>query len=401
MHCPFCRHTDSRVIDSPHDRRRHGDPPAPPVPGVQPPLHHAGDREPQRDQARRGDRAVQPGQGPRRACARPARGARSARTTWRCSPSRSRRRIRAAGQRRDRGARGRPGDPRTAARARRGRLPAVRQRLPGVRHASRTSRRRSRCCGPSGRPPASSRRPSRTPDGARRASPAPPSTPAPPTSQHEPRGTGGTVSAPRRHLQPAAEPRSGRRTHMTETTGARAGAREGQPGKGVKVERIYTTPGVHPYDEVTWERRDVVQQNWKTGETIFEQRGVEFPDFWSVNASTIVTTKYFRGAVGTAARETGAQAAHRPRRPDLRQGRQGARLLRHARGRRDLRARADLGAAAPGVQLQLARCGSTSARPPRSRSAPASSSPSTTRWTRSSTGTRRRASSSRAAPAPA
>ena len=73
--------------------------------------------------------------------------------------------------------------------------------------------------------------------------------------------------------------------------------------KGAKIERIYTTPGVHPYDEVTWEKRDVVQQNWKTGETIFEQRGVEFPDFWSINASTIVTTKYFRGAVGTDARE--------------------------------------------------------------------------------------------------
>ena len=73
----------------------------------------------------------------------------------------------------------------------------------------------------------------------------------------------------------------------------------------MSVERIYTTPGVHPYDEVTWEKRDVVQQNWKTGETIFDQRGVEFPDFWSVNASTIVTTKYFRGAVGTPERETG------------------------------------------------------------------------------------------------
>ena len=36
--------------------------------------------------------------------------------------------------------------------------------------------------------------------------------------------------------------------------------------KGVRIERIYTTPGVHPYDEVTWEKRDVVQQNWKTGE---------------------------------------------------------------------------------------------------------------------------------------
>jgi ribonucleoside-diphosphate reductase alpha chain len=69
------------------------------------------------------------------------------------------------------------------------------------------------------------------------------------------------------------------------------------------MERLYTTAGQHPYDDVTWERRDVVQNNWKTGEVVFEQQGVEFPDFWSVNASTIVTTKYFRGAVGTESRE--------------------------------------------------------------------------------------------------
>jgi len=74
-------------------------------------------------------------------------------------------------------------------------------------------------------------------------------------------------------------------------------------GKGLTISRIYTTPGVHPYDQVTWERRDVVQSNWKTGETVFEQRGVEFADFWSVNASMIVTTKYFRGAVGHENRE--------------------------------------------------------------------------------------------------
>jgi len=74
-------------------------------------------------------------------------------------------------------------------------------------------------------------------------------------------------------------------------------------GKGLVIERLYTTEGVHPYDGVTWERRDVVQTNWKSGEVVFEQRGVEFPDFWSVNASTIVTTKYFRGAVGTDSRE--------------------------------------------------------------------------------------------------
>ncbi|GAA4466861.1 vitamin B12-dependent ribonucleotide reductase [Phytohabitans houttuyneae] len=72
---------------------------------------------------------------------------------------------------------------------------------------------------------------------------------------------------------------------------------------GLKVERVWTTEGVHPYDEVTWERRDVVMTNWRDGSINFEQRGVEFPDFWSVNAANIVTTKYFRGAVGTPQRE--------------------------------------------------------------------------------------------------
>src|SRR3954454_255450 len=92
---------------------------------------------------------------------------------------------------------------------------------------------------------------------------------------------------------------------MTETTnGARSAGRR-RSGKGVTVQRIFTTPGMHPYDEVTWERRDVVQQNWKTGETIFEHRGVEFPDFWSVNASTNVTTMNVRAAVDTDARENG------------------------------------------------------------------------------------------------
>ena len=38
----------------------------------------------------------------------------------------------------------------------------------------------------------------------------------------------------------------------------------GRAAKALQVERIFTTPGVHPYDDVTWERRDVVQTNWKT-----------------------------------------------------------------------------------------------------------------------------------------
>ena len=74
-------------------------------------------------------------------------------------------------------------------------------------------------------------------------------------------------------------------------------------GAGLKIERVWTTEGVHPYDEVTWERRDVVMTNWRDGSINFEQRGVEFPESWSVNAANIVTTKYFRGAVGTPERE--------------------------------------------------------------------------------------------------
>jgi len=93
---------------------------------------------------------------------------------------------------------------------------------------------------------------------------------------------------------------------MTETTRSANGRSENQSSTrkpaGLSIERVFTS-AEHPYDEVNWERRDVVQTNWKTGEVVFEQKGVEFPDFWSVNASTIVTTKYFRGALGTPARE--------------------------------------------------------------------------------------------------
>ncbi|MFI7627602.1 vitamin B12-dependent ribonucleotide reductase [Microbispora rosea] len=95
---------------------------------------------------------------------------------------------------------------------------------------------------------------------------------------------------------------------MTETVSGTVSGVGGRPGKrprkGLKMKRIFTTPGVHPYDEVRWERRDVVMTNWRDGSVNFEQHGVEFPDFWSVNAANIVTTKYFRGAVGTPQRES-------------------------------------------------------------------------------------------------
>jgi len=90
---------------------------------------------------------------------------------------------------------------------------------------------------------------------------------------------------------------------MTETTASGAAQDGTGARKGLTISRINTRDGVHPYDEITWERRDVVMTNWRDGSVNFEQRGVEFPDFWSVNAANIVTTKYFRGAVGTAQRE--------------------------------------------------------------------------------------------------
>jgi len=90
---------------------------------------------------------------------------------------------------------------------------------------------------------------------------------------------------------------------MTETVSGAPAQAKGRPGARLRVERVYTTPGVHPYEEVSWERRDVVMTNWRDGSVNFEQRGVEFPVDWSVNAANIVTTKYFRGAVGSATRE--------------------------------------------------------------------------------------------------
>ncbi|MBV9447315.1 MAG: vitamin B12-dependent ribonucleotide reductase [Streptosporangiaceae bacterium] len=89
---------------------------------------------------------------------------------------------------------------------------------------------------------------------------------------------------------------------MTEMVGHSLGTRSGADA-GLRFERIYTKPGVHPYDEVTWTRQDVVLTNWRDGSINFEQRGVEFPEFWSSNSVQIVTSKYFRGAVGTPLRE--------------------------------------------------------------------------------------------------
>ena len=71
----------------------------------------------------------------------------------------------------------------------------------------------------------------------------------------------------------------------------------------IGIRRHFTTEGVHPYDEVTWERRDARITNFRDGTVAFEQLGVEVPESWSVNATNILAQKYFRGTLGTEERE--------------------------------------------------------------------------------------------------
>jgi len=74
--------------------------------------------------------------------------------------------------------------------------------------------------------------------------------------------------------------------------------------EGLTFKRYFTNEGVHPFDEVEWERRDAVIPNYKEGGNAFEQPDVEFPASWSQNATNIVAQKYFRGTLGTPERES-------------------------------------------------------------------------------------------------
>src|SRR5437762_2694465 len=73
---------------------------------------------------------------------------------------------------------------------------------------------------------------------------------------------------------------------------------------GIGIRRHLTTEGVHPYDGVTWERRDARITNYRDGSVAFEQLGVEVPSTWSVNATNILAQKYFRGPLGAPERES-------------------------------------------------------------------------------------------------
>ena len=73
---------------------------------------------------------------------------------------------------------------------------------------------------------------------------------------------------------------------------------------GIGIRRQFTTEGVHPYETVTWERRDARITNYRDGTVAFEQLDVEVPSTWSLNATNILAQKYFRGTLGMPERET-------------------------------------------------------------------------------------------------
>jgi ribonucleoside-diphosphate reductase alpha chain len=73
-------------------------------------------------------------------------------------------------------------------------------------------------------------------------------------------------------------------------------------GRALTIERVFTTPGTHPFDTVEWELRDA--RIGHGDRVAFEQLAVEFPKSWSQNATNIVAQKYFRGQLGSPERES-------------------------------------------------------------------------------------------------
>jgi len=71
---------------------------------------------------------------------------------------------------------------------------------------------------------------------------------------------------------------------------------------GLKIARYFSRPGVSPYDEIEWELRNATIINEK-GKVVFEQNNVEIPKSWSLMATQVVVSKYFRGPLGTPQRE--------------------------------------------------------------------------------------------------
>jgi len=76
--------------------------------------------------------------------------------------------------------------------------------------------------------------------------------------------------------------------------------------QGLTFRRLFTKPGVSPYNEVEWELRNALISDSQGG-MIFEQKDVEVPKDWSMTATNIVASKYLHGQIGTPERETGVR----------------------------------------------------------------------------------------------
>ena len=82
--------------------------------------------------------------------------------------------------------------------------------------------------------------------------------------------------------------------------------KDAKKAPGLQFRRLFTKPGVSPYDEIEWELR-LAQITDAKGNVIFEQKDVEVPKDWSMTATNIVASKYLHGKIGTPERETGVR----------------------------------------------------------------------------------------------
>ena len=86
-------------------------------------------------------------------------------------------------------------------------------------------------------------------------------------------------------------------------TESRTDPRPEKRSKGLSFKRFFSTEGVHPFDEIEWDLRGAII-NDERGRPVFEQKNIEAPKSWSQQATNIVASKYFRGAMGSPERET-------------------------------------------------------------------------------------------------
>jgi len=91
-------------------------------------------------------------------------------------------------------------------------------------------------------------------------------------------------------------------TTMSQVTEFNVPGGEPRSQKGLKIARYFSRAGADPYDEIEWEQRSASITNEK-GKVVFEQNNVEIPKAWSLMATNVVVSKYFRGPLGSPQRE--------------------------------------------------------------------------------------------------